>query len=332
MSEGQRSLHDGWSHLATGTNVARDSKWTAFDTEVAALDRTILLARDEDDRLHLLVPTSDRNFSASRPGQTLTMDARAFSFGKMGSGDYLDISCSDPALNAHFRTVAEDVVERVQGSMAPAQISIGVVAEWRQLFASTRNTAISYQKRMSLFAELSALEEIGKHFGNIEPQWWTGPESAPHDIEHPEFSLEVKAIGVDSESVRINGIHQLDSNEGKPLFLYVLPVDEQDDGRSLRDLAAQVLERTHHKSQFRRLMMRAGVLAGDRSGDDIRLGAGIGFVLRVDETTPRIVASQLDEGVSPAVSGVRYDVELSALAVRGVSDDFESVLEEGEYE
>lgn len=329
MSESKSSLRDGWSHLSAGKLVEQDSKWTAFDTGIAALDRTILLARDDRNRLHLLVPTSEKGLANSRPGQTLTTDTGAFSFRGMGSGDYLDISCSDPSLNTQFRIVAEDVVDRVQGTMAPAQVSIGVVAEWRQLFSVMRTSAISYQKRISLFAELSALEEIGKHYGSVDPQWWTGPDSAPHDVEHPDFSLEVKAIGIDSESIRINGIHQLDNCEGKPLFLYVMPVDEQENGKSLREIAESLLERTTRKTQLRQLMMRTGALADDRSGDDLRFGVGDGFVVRVDANTPRIVASQLDDGVPPAVSGVRYDVELSALAVRGTFENFGSVLEEG---
>lgn len=322
MSEWTRRLEDGWAHLESRSQgkSAPGQGWQFYDTGFGATERSFQLAVDEAGSQHLLVPC-DRNDSFHVSTRSaLRTTQRDFTFENGRSDSFLDVCCVADNLSKHFRTVVADVVERSVQSDNPARTAANVVTEWRLLFAEMADRkSLTLQRRMALFAELRSLLDIAEACGNLDMSWWTGPDLAPHDIEHPRFSVEVKAVGTEASTVQIHGVEQLETKGAKPLILAVRTIAESENGMTLPELALQVIERAENRSSARTKLFKAGITTERPGADNMRFEIVETFAIVVSDSTPRITASMIDGGINPAISSVRYDLDISALA--GLADN-----------
>lgn len=329
MTDKTRILEDGWAHLDARSKeeVSGEASWHSFDTGMGPTKRKFLLAIDQAKGQHLLIPCEHRDSIPHSSRSALTIAKRDFDFGWTASGTYLDICCTSESLDAQFRTVVSDVVERSSESSDPARTASEVVTEWRLLFAEFgKRPPLTLQRRMSLFAELSVLLELADALEHLDMTWWSGPDLQPHDVEHSGFSVEVKAVGAESSTVQIHGADQLEEVDGKPLFLAVRTVVESDNGRSLSELAREVSRRSSNRSTARSKLFKAGITAARDAPDPIRFKIIEGFAVRVSDATPKITSSMIDGGVDSSISGFRYEVDLGVLAGLAESSSLTNVI------
>lgn len=339
MSRVEQRLRDGWkhldgpvdpdSHVLGGTSSSATSSWRWFDTGLGLADNAYVLGIDTRGTNHLFIRCeAHEDFPGPSKGQ-LEIEKTFLELGIASPSWFLDIRCGSHALTRQFRTVASDVVERTLDSPRPARDALSIVAEWRALFAQLSDQPkMTYQRRMSLFAELSALVEVAEVTGELDPRWWRGPFLEPHDIEHPNFSIEVKAVGHDSTSTTIHGADQLDLLDGKPLLLHIATVEESDDGESLESLARRVIELAKDRTSARSALIKAGVTEHGHTVDTTPFKISDTTTISVDSSTPRITGGMFADGVHPAIIAIKYDVDLATLSGLASGPSLTSLLEE----
>lgn len=331
MTDVEQRILDGWTHLDGSVHARRGStgSWLWFDTGLGRGDNAYVLGVDDSGTNHLFIRCeSDDDFPGPSKGH-LEIDKTFLELGIAAPSWFLDIRCGSPTLARQFRTVVSDVVDRTLTSANPAREALAIVAEWRALFAQLPGSSrLTFQRRMSLFAELSTLMEIAKAAGELDLNWWRGPYLEPHDVEHPAFSLEVKAIGIDSTNVTIHGPEQLSPLNGKPLILHIATVAESDTGESLESLCRRVIQTARSRNAARIALIRAGISEQGNPNESTRFVISDTTTVHVDEMTPRITPDMFPTGIHPAITGIRYEVDLPTLSGRASEASLGSVIEE----
>ncbi|WP_043451657.1 PD-(D/E)XK motif protein [Jongsikchunia kroppenstedtii] len=303
-----------WADIGrSGTEV--DESWRAKNLPVRAGGRHLALAVDEKGDHHLLVPKSVEEL-ATNTRSPLAVYARNFRFsgGRKDTieGLYLDIHCRVEVLNGQFDKVIADVVEAVGRAKDAAAAAAAAVAAWRRLFATlAESRALTYQERLAAFGELSVLQELVENVKGFRPDWWTGPNRKPHDFELPGASIEVKSVGEDSTALTIHGLDQLALSDDKPLHLVIRQIVENSSGKTVAELLGEILSVAEGAPEIRDRAALLGV--SDTDVDATRFTIQSTLIGSVNSDFPRIDRSDLREGAEPAVSSVRYDLDLAEL-------------------
>lgn len=262
---------------------------------------------------HLLVPCAPRDSVwPDRRESVLRFDVRSYVFG--GAADqYVDVMCTRPDLNDLFDDVVVDVLSEISGSDAPAALTAGVVARWRELFSTRGRVVLSRSAQLGLFGELSILER-GYSLRRATANDWLGPLHAPHDFEFADVSLEVKTVGTSSQAVEIHGIDQLEPTAALPLYLVVVMVSEDEAGESLSEIVARIAAVVPDPAVFQSRLRSAGYAERDASQYGPRLAVDQYLVAKVEAGFPRLVRSSLTVGDLPkGVTDVSYFVDLDEI-------------------
>ncbi|MGH2548895.1 MAG: PD-(D/E)XK motif protein, partial [Thermomicrobiales bacterium] len=251
---------------------------------------------------------------------------RNFRFGTKAEGDvegrYFDIHCRLPALNEQFDKVIGEVIGATEGANTPVPAAAATLAAWRRLFATLANVRpLTYQERLAAFGELSVLQDLVDGFPAFRATSWTGPEREPHDFELANVSIEVKSIGDGSETVTIHGLAQLGTTDGKPLYLMILRVTEEQDGRTLSELLGEILKHCDDPAVVRQRAARLGV--HEAMEDSTRFAVAESFIGEVGSDFPRITEDTLGLALADLISSVNYELRLPPVLdrlVRGTVD------------
>ncbi len=182
----------------------------------------IRAAVDHSGRRHLLIAGDDSAPVEPSVG-VLAIEFRQLVFGHVGRA-YLDICCTDPALNIEFQEVAVDILESVVAAVEPVAEALKVIDRWRRLLRAGA-ASLRDSERIGLFAELSVLVTLNESGADVPASCWTGPLRAAHDFELTERCLEVKGIGYTSSAIRVHGFEQLAQHDGRPLHLVLASVE-----------------------------------------------------------------------------------------------------------
>lgn len=292
--------------------------WNAVRLGIQTNGRDVLAAIDNDNGRHLLVPALKKRYPLAPPSAlSVEVAHQSFRFfdGSVESGRFLDIHCSDQRLFEQFDHVVAAVLEAIRGGGDGADVALIEVARWRRLFATLATTMpLSVEEKVGLFAELTVLDNLMKGIDGFVPEWWTGPLRQPHDFELPTRSIEVKAITADSDHVRINGLRQLDSVEGKDLTLVLASVMFSHDGFTIGELLEQIVSGDPQEHSLRELAAKAGIYG---TYEDIDRMVISGFYhAGVDQTFPRITQSILG---TEAISRVNYSIDVGAVLARATA-------------
>ena len=273
-------------------------------------DTPIRLAVDGDGFHHVLIPADDFAGTTYQGGDALRARIRDVGIQKFRYDRYLDVYCVNSTLTHSFDRLAAELIEIAASSSKPVDDALKCLAEWKHLFTGRKRRSLTPQERIGIFAELGVLKDFVDAGQIIETSCWTGPSKAPHDFEFETMSLEVKAYGRGSEQVTFHGPLQLDSLEGKPLFLCLRQVEEDENGLSLLELADEIEDNVDDPQVFRTTLNKIGVIEDDESLQHFKYSVIRESLFEVTDETPRIVASSFIDGeVPPGIDRLRYSIE-----------------------
>ncbi|WP_350274841.1 PD-(D/E)XK motif protein [Kribbella sp. HUAS MG21] len=270
------------------------------------------LAVDRSGARHVLVPVEQDDVLQAQRGSALTVEQRDLVFGGTEQS-YVDVSCVRSDLYYEFDGVVQDILEAVQDSSDARRSTLDVVSRWRRLFGAAAVRGLSTEARRGLFAELACLQEFLTVDPELSVDGWRGPLREPHDFELSSVCVEVKASGAISEAVRVHGLEQLDLHDDKSLYLAVITVVEDAEGRTIPELAEDLRSAVTDPSLFAGRLLSAG-WSDEDPGADSRYLLGAVCVVPVAAGIPRIVRSSLVAGVLPTgVGRVEYSIDRDAL-------------------
>jgi hypothetical protein len=204
---------------------------------------------------------------------------------------------------------------RGTAALAVAEI-LDQLFRW-QHFLDSEATGLSDEAQRGLFGELFALRLLLR--ATEDPmlvRGWAGPDKAAQDFRFDGgISLEVKtSMASEPQSIRVNGERQLDSSNLSGLYLMSISVERlPESGERLPDIVQSIRDTIRTSASARDIFDSRLILAGYFDAHDQRYRPD-GFavrnerVFRVSEGFPRIVESDLPEGVGR----ISYSVSLSA--------------------
>lgn len=324
-------LEEAWQDLEERETTS--AAWAAVRLPDSPVERELLLAIDENRRRHLLVPAGSGRYAVNTHSP-LSVDVTDLKFhfeeGNRVEGRYIDISCKVPKLNDQFDDVIESVLDSVTHAADPAKRAIAMVNSWRRLFSTMASAKpLSMNEKYAIFAELAVLDQIEFHQKSFSEEWWTGPQSAPHDFELPNASIEVKAIGMSSRTISIHGAEQLSRTDGKPLYLAIVALEESAEGQTVASLLESIAARSPDGDKIRLKAASLGVFPDAEDTTKIQV-TQVG-IAEVDEEFPRLNLSHFSESLTEALGGIQYELLLTALQPRlkfielsGLVDEIES--------
>ena len=228
----------------------------------------------------------------------------------------------------HYCLVLDDFLKTV----VPVTDS---VAAWRLLSARLRSwlrffsedfARMSEERQRGLIGELTVLDWLASaRSWSDAVACWTGPDADDRDFRLARVAFEVKAhlIG-DRDVVRISNEHQLEIEPPLALYLWVVTLQEDAAGGGsiidwVRRARTQVSESAAGSLvRLEELLQKAGFSEVHFDGlQPKRYAATSRRIFRVTKGMPRIVASQLQQGVRR----VAYDLDLTACAEQLVDED-----------
>lgn len=304
----RRELSHTWP-LLSGTGGGR---MKSAPVPQSANGSPVLLGQDQQASRHLLVPLGDEQIPSSDAQGVVTVRVETYHFGGEPK-TYLDIACHRRDVAHLFDEVLVEVLDTITNAPRPAASAAHVVGLWRELLRVGRGTILSHVEQIALFAELVVLRQVAS-----PADWvacWRGPHREPHDILAESFAVEVKATGAGSTDVEIHGIRQLEP-PGRPLWLCLVQLDEGEAGRTIAELAEEMLGKAA-SAQFRRLLGLSGYLSTDQGKYTTRFDDPEFWVVEVDADFPRIVNASFGVGGAPAgLTQVNYKLDLAHVRAR----------------
>jgi hypothetical protein len=136
----------------------------------------------------------------------------------------------EPRLLPVFTELCRDIIEftrRYAGVGSPSGLVLSRIARWRSLL-EPQPQALTRSQIRGLIGELLVLEQelLAEMTPDQAVSAWIGPLGASQDFRLPDgIKLEVKAVDRYAESVRINGLEQLDGG-GDPLRLVIVRLED----------------------------------------------------------------------------------------------------------
>jgi hypothetical protein len=323
---------------ATGESSTIDRAWTVLQTpqtdhlssfplDVNFKELPCRAALDRNGARHLLVPCIEEAPEVDNRPATLNATLRALTFGNSGAATYLDISCSDADLFPEFDDVIEDLLQRIRGSDTPASHAAAALSRLRKLFRNRLMRGLSPEAKLGLFAELSVLKILLTSGLGFSVEHWRGPLREPHDFEAPDRCIEVKALSELGSEFIVHGWDQLDTHDGRRLFLTLVTVVPDPEGTSIGELASEVQEEVDSPPIFSSRLMAAGWDADASAEDHERYTVGPAFIVPVTDSVPRLIRAHLTDGISTSgISDLRYRVSLESVFPFVVSSSLTSLI------
>jgi hypothetical protein len=303
----------GWAVLSPPTDHRR---YVSFPLDAVGGPTNCRLAVDRAGARHVLVPVARGGALQAQQGSALTVEQRDLVFGD-AEQSFVDVGCVRSDLYYEFDAVVQDIVDAVRESTDARQATLEVVGRWRRLFGTAAVRGLSAEARRGLFAELTCLQAFTAVDPTLSVDSWRGPLHEPHDFELMSACVEVKATGTISEAVRVHGLEQLAPDGDRRLYLAVLTVAEDPEGRTISDLVGDLRSVVRDRSTFASRLIAAG-WSDDDPGANSRYAIGPVIVVPVSEEVPRIVRSSFTAGELPDGLGrLEYSIDRAALDPHG---------------
>jgi Putative PD-(D/E)XK family member, (DUF4420) len=307
VTEHRSQLSSAWSVLTP----PRDHELSTFPiANTSGAD--VRAAVDRHGRRHLLVGGEAPVEPLALVG-VLSVQVRTLLFAGVGHL-YLDVCCTDPELDSQFHEVAADVLATVDRGADPVADALTVIERWRRLLRASALATLRENERLGLFAELSVLEALCRDDEAVAAAHWVGPLRGAHDFELEATCVEVKAVGRESSTVTVHGFEQLDTHDGRPLYLLIATVLDDPDGLSIPELVVRLRHLLADDPDFDRRLASARVDLTDPVLNGSSYSVTSLSIVAVDASTPRIVASSFVAGCVPeGLDLVRYQVDAAVL-------------------
>lgn len=310
-----RASFDGDLWVKLQPNPSADTTWRASKvSSLKAADRDALIAVDQFNRRHLLVPAQLARYD-THPSGTLSVvvhEAR-FDFGNsIESGRFIDICCTEPVLNDQFNQVISDVLNFIENSPDPARSATERLWRWRHLFETAAVApGLDTSQKIGIFAELTLLNHLIVESPNFDLQCWTGPSREPRDFELSHCSVEVKGITSNSRSITIHGVDQLEPGPRKRMLLAIVTVDREQSGLSIADLADHIARKITNRSEFENVCAKLGI--SNLLNDQEKFRASSIRIASLDNDSPRITTDHLTTPTRLSLRSLLYEIDLARL-------------------
>jgi hypothetical protein len=242
---------------------------------------------------------------------------------------YAAVVCHRRDLDGLFDDVlAAMLAELADQPTDPAGTCIRVLSEWRELLR--KNAGVLGESALrGLFGELLVLERIIKSHSSVAvADLWRGPDLEPHDFNLGGHVIEVKTLGHTGSIVEIHGLDQLQAPPRQELYLILVRLAEDMEGRSLPELIDAIAKALPNPGEFREQLAKAGYSAADAQAyrDRRFLGRQV-LGLQVTSGFPSIVHNSFASAVPPEIRGVTYTIDLvEYLPEAWTDDDLERVF------
>lgn len=258
-------------------------------------------------------------FSPRKPPEPRQMKAIVLKRGQRPDGKWwLCLSLHEPSLHAVFAGLCQDIItftrSGVEAEAAPAAI-LARVERWRGLFEGDHG-GMSTNELRGLVGELLVLQELLDRLPpNKAVSSWNGPLGSPQDFMLPDGNrIEVKTIRPDADTVKINGLSQLDPGTD-PLELRIIRLGDTTAETEKAIIAPRLINALRERVECEPLALNeldsrlaaAGWHHHPRHDEFAVRVAGV-HRYNVVEGFPRIT----QVNVSAGIDDVRYQVELAA--------------------
>jgi len=269
-------------------------------------------------------------FSSRKAPEPRQMRAISMERGLRPDGKWwLRLSLAEPSLRAVFAGLCHDIITftraGVSADAAPTAI-LARVERWRALLEGDRG-GLSASELRGLIGELLVLQELLEQLAPSEAvHSWNGPLGSPQDFMLPDgWRIEVKTVRPDGDTVRINGIGQLDPGTDQLELRVIRLADVSPEAAGaitapnlIRALKERIECEPLALNELESRLAAAGWHDHPRHEDFAVRVAGA-HRYRVAEGFPRVIQANVAVGVDD----VNYLVELAA------ASDFEIVEGDG---
>ena len=303
-------------------------RWTSISRKGIQTYRSLLLSSDSIPELFIGLDISGARYlilatpaGAAPPAEDITLQHLSFQIQPDDQRILIGLR------NARFADLFNDLIlslyNRIKAMLGPADY-IPVFTEsfhrWAEFFEDAGAAQLSKEEVQGLFGELLTLRHLllqGQMPADDLLNSWLGPYGRAQDFILPSLNLEVKTRDAGQAFVRISSEHQLQPETGKGLQLAIATVQEHTDGITLevlsRELRVLLTRGGADVAVFLKSLLRAGVAGADCSlynlcrwkPQTLRF-----YDCSSEERFPKIMASQLQEGVS----SVKYHLAVDQLA------------------
>ena len=242
----------------------------------------------------------------------------------------ITIILSDNDLLDIFILFLEDLMSGLESITHQNEIPLIVnqkVVYWGRLFARIKGKLLSKKRQRGLYGELTFLNTLLGRSSNFFKTIisWTGPEGSNQDFSNELSTVEVKCSKATKPSVSIASELQLDWTKLDSLFLYVIHVDEINNGNStlkklIEEIKQKISSQPNLLKQFEEKLERIGIPEGEEKYYD-----DFGFLIRsiraykVEDGFPALTKDILN---NDAIHNVKYQIDLTAC------ESFEVVIED----
>lgn len=207
-------------------------------------------------------------------------------------------------------------LKHVSDSRTAINVSLAHLKRWKAFLAGRKSRLLSFEEIRGLFGELVFLRSLYKKTLNpvsaIEA--WVGPDGGHQDFIFHDTAVEVKALsGKERNRLKISSEDQLESSSSE-LFVVVyrlVEMPESDHATSLNGLVRTIESELDDEKALdgfiRRLSSYGYVEMAEYEKPALVVKSFRPF--RVDQDFPRLVRSEMPEGVVR----VKYELELEKL-------------------
>ncbi len=303
-------LHLAWSGLPVPT---KGRELETVEITLGHDGRSVFLARDAHDRVHVLVSCGNRSKIASdRSSRGVMLVGQPLDI----EGDrrlFADLVCVDRGLQPIFEQLAADICGRIStGEFEPFDCLKRTLAEWRD-FLRGRGLGPEYSKIIGLRGEL----ELVRRIALIDPEEaltsWVGPSGAMHDFQQGPVVMEMKTTTAQSGCVvHIHGLRQLDPPPNQDLYLWLLRILPDDTAEGISDVVDDLLSIGVPRDKLMSMLELLGYRHDDPAGWEGSFRIGSSAVWHVHDEFPGIRDSRLPQEHLSGISDLTYSIDLDA--------------------
>lgn len=234
--------------------------------------------------------------------------------------DYIDIQCTaKPHIEAFTEIVKEISKLILDDGLDPIKAINMTIRKWKSFWGKIKENIMSENDQLGLLGELYILDDLQKREVVDTLSAWSKSENPIHDFEFPYVSLEVKTTLRSRRQHIINGLEQLETNNGKPLYVAsFLASKVGGDGVSVDEMVkniTSILEKEPEKYELfnERLALRGYRPDHDKYYAQNKFNLMNLNIFPVDDEFPKMTSSSFSNPISSRVTNVRYTLDFEGL-------------------